>query len=135
MENTGLADIMKAGFAGVDKMLKGHKYFPQNSRALRMVVEELLRPYIVNMDDADELDEFLEKLSKDSRSSKLWIDNLIKPYFIILKFIRAERESDWPLHLEMVSQMLPYFYAANHHNYARYAPMISGPGVMRFCLF
>ena len=47
MSNSGLDEIMKAAFAGVDKMLLGSKYFPQNVRALRIVVEELLRPYIL----------------------------------------------------------------------------------------
>ena len=35
-------------------------------------------------------------------------------------FIRAEREGEWPLHRYAVSKMLPYFFAAGHHNYARY---------------
>ena len=37
-----------------------------------------------------------------------------------MMFIRAEREGDWPLHLHAVSKMLPYFFAAGHHNYACY---------------
>ena len=44
--NTGLQEILQSAFACVEKMLMGNKYFPQNVRALRMVVEELLRPYI-----------------------------------------------------------------------------------------
>ena len=35
-------------------------------------------------------------------------------------YIRAEREGDWPLHMEAVKQMLPYLYASGHVNYARY---------------
>ena len=42
MENTGLSNIFKAAFGGVDKILLG-KNFPNNIRALRMVVEEILR--------------------------------------------------------------------------------------------
>ena len=40
MSNTGLTEIMQTTFGGVPKMLSGKK-FPQNVRALRMVVEEL----------------------------------------------------------------------------------------------
>ena len=36
-------------------------------------------------------------------------------------FSRAERKADWPLHLWAVKEMLPYFFAAGHCNYARYA--------------
>ena len=120
MSNSGLLEIMKSTFAGVEKMLLGSKYFPQNLRALRMVVEELLRPYS-HFDSSDMLDEFLEKVSKESKTAKLWVENLIKPVQLMMMFVRAEREGDWPLHLRVVSKMLPYFFAAGHHNYARYA--------------
>ena len=46
MANSGLEEIMKSAFAGVPKMLTG-KNFPMNVRALRMVVEELLRHRIL----------------------------------------------------------------------------------------
>ena len=55
-----------------------------------------------------------------SRTSKLWVDNLIKPVLIMMQFVRAEREGDWPLHLSAVSAMIPYFFASSHFNYARY---------------
>ena len=42
MENSGLEELMNSTFGGVQQMLTGKK-FPQNLRALRMVVEELLR--------------------------------------------------------------------------------------------
>ena len=35
-------------------------------------------------------------------------------------FVRAKREGDWRLYLETYKQMLPYFFAAGHVNYARY---------------
>ena len=41
MSDSGLEDVMKAAFGGVAKMLSG-KNFPQNFRALCMVVEETL---------------------------------------------------------------------------------------------
>ena len=47
----------------------------------------------------------------------MWIDNLVKPVFIMMVFVHAEREADWSLHLWSVAQMLPYFFAAAHFNY------------------
>ncbi len=38
----------------------------------------------------------------------------------MMKLVRAEREGDWPLHLWAVEDMLPYFFASSHVNYARY---------------
>ena len=120
MANSGLDDILKSAFGGVEKMLLG-KFFPENVRALRMVVEELLRPYISDIHDNNDMNKFLEDISQKSKTTKLWVDNLVKPMFYAMVFIRAEREGDWPLHLHVVTKMLPYFFAAGHRHYARYA--------------
>ena len=45
MEESGLVEVMNAGFSGVEKMLNGKK-FPQNVRALRIIVDEILRKVI-----------------------------------------------------------------------------------------
>ncbi|KAL8588411.1 hypothetical protein ACOMHN_029580 [Nucella lapillus] len=45
MEGSGLEDILASTFAGVPKLLTGKKY-PQNVRALRILVEEILRPIL-----------------------------------------------------------------------------------------
>ena len=55
-----------------------------------------------------------------SRTAKLWVNIVITSVFIMILYIRAEREGDWPLHLEAVKQMMPYLYASGHANYARY---------------
>ena len=40
----GLYELLNSTFAGVQKMMTGKKV-PQNMRALRIVAEELLRPF------------------------------------------------------------------------------------------
>ena len=102
-------------------MLSGKKY-PQNVRALRLVVEELLHPLFGNNDfqTIDELREFLDAGCLRSRTTKSWVDCLIKPVLICMTFVQAEREGDWLLHLLVVQEMLPYFFASGHVNYARY---------------
>jgi hypothetical protein len=120
MANSGLEDVMKAAFGGVPRMLTG-KNFPQNTRALRMVAEEVLRGVLTSSICSDEdLLSHLDSKASSSRTAKLWIDNLIKPVFIMMLFVRSEREADWALHLSAVNEMLPYFFAAGHFNYARY---------------
>jgi len=120
MAESGLAEVMNEAFSGVAKMLSGKK-FPQNVRALRIVAEELLRRIVQdnNMASYDELILCLDDVAS-SRTAKLWVDVVIKPVFIMMQYIRAEREGDWPLHLEAVQQMVPYFFASGHVNYARY---------------
>ena len=110
MANSGLEEILKAGFSGMEKMLTGKK-FPMNLRALRMVVEELLRDALHGMENASDLETFLAKASRVSSTSKLWVDNLINPILICLRFVRAEREGNWLLHLAAVKSTLSYFFS------------------------
>ena len=121
MGGSGLEDILKSSFAGVPKLLSGKK-FPQNVRALRIVTEEVLRPVLDNQElhTTNDLIKYLVLKSQQSNTTKLWVDCLIKPVLITMKFVRAEREGDWPLHLCAVKDMLPYFFASGHVNYARY---------------
>lgn len=100
-------------------MLSGKK-FPQNVRAMRLVVEELLRSIMrnENITPMDELLSYLDKAASASKTSKLWVDGLLKPVFIMMMYVRAEQEGDWPLHLVVVKQMLSYFFTAAHVNYA-----------------
>ena len=85
-----------------------------------MIVEELLRNDIQELLDLDKLSTFIDNFSKRSATAKHWMDNLIKPIFICLLFARAEREREWLFQLTSMKEMLPYFYAAGHHNYVRY---------------
>ena len=55
-----------------------------------------------------------------SRISRMWVVNLIKPVLIMMQYVRAERKGDWPLHLDAVASMIPYFFTSAHFNYARY---------------
>lgn len=121
MAGTGLAEILESVFGGVSKMLIGKK-FPTNIRAMRMLTEELLRDVVQQsqLTCHDDLLTALEDLATVSRTAKMWVDVFIKPVLITMLYVRAEREGDWPLHLQAVKLMMPYFFAAGHHNYARY---------------
>ena len=120
MTDSGLEDILQTAFGGVAKMLSGKK-FPQNIRALRLVVEELLRGIIDETGSTcySDLMKVLEHRATQSHTTKVWLENLITPVLIMMLFVRAEREGDWPLHLLATQKMLPYFFAAGHFNYAR----------------
>ena len=119
---SGVAEVLESTFFGVTKMLTGKK-FPQNIRALKMLTEELLRgifqdnPSIQSM---NALQTHLDILCSRSRTAKLWINNIVRPTFIIMKFVRAERENAFLLHLKAVEDAIPYCFSAGHVNYARY---------------
>ena len=57
-------------------------------------------------------DSHLETLAKDPTAS-LWIQYL-DMIRILRKLIRAEHLGNWYLHLEAVSEMLPYMAASGH---------------------
>lgn len=122
MNEAGLQEVLESSFAGVPKMLSGKKY-PQNIRAMRMVAEELLRDVLERHQEITNFDGLmvvLEDLATKSSTSKLWLDMLVKPVFIMMMFVRAEREGDFPLHVKAVKLMVVYFFAAGHIHYARY---------------
>ena len=101
------------------KLLSGKK-FPQNVRALRLVVEELLRSISEQSESDDEMLSILEERARVSRTAKLWVNCHVQPVLIMMLFIRAEREAEWPLHLLAVKLIMPSFFVAGHLNYARY---------------
>ena len=86
----GIKPLLSSTFGSVDKMMSGKKY-PQNFRALRMIVEEVLRPVIENkpgnIASMGDLKMYLAELSNKSKTAKLWIDCLIKPVYILMSFL------------------------------------------------
>ena len=71
--------------------------------------------------DYEDLDEILQSLSVQSLTLKICINLLIRPLLLCLLYVRAEKEGNFILHLYCVQEMLPYFFAAVHHYYARWA--------------
>lgn len=122
MAGSGMKEVLASTFGSIDKMLSGKKY-PQNFRALRMLVEELLRGVVQEQEVTSfaRLIEVLEAQASHSRTSKMWIDNLVKTVIIMMNFSRGGHEGDWAVHHFAAEAMLAYFRAAGCHNYARYA--------------
>ena len=119
MENSGLVPWLQSAFASVPKMMTG-KMFPMNMRALRFAVMELLKGFIDDVYFFEDLEKIMEFLAQNSMIAEHWINNLIRPVLLMMLFVRAEREGEFPLHLYACHQMIPYFFAAGHINYARY---------------
>ena len=68
MADTGIVEILSVAFGGLLKMLSGKK-FPQHVRALRMLVEELLRP-LFGKNSFHNMDDLLQELKVISVKSK-----------------------------------------------------------------
>ena len=100
--------------------------FPQNTRALRIIVEQILYPILCEVSSFDELMQKLKARTAKSRTAKYWVKNLILLVMLmmIIVFIRAEQEGEWTLYLWAVNEMIPFFFTAGHIHYARYGSLI-----------
>ena len=98
-------------------MLIGKK-FHMNVRALRIVVVELLWILIDKDAAREDMISTFQTLSDISQLANHWIKNLIYPVFLMMMYVRAEREGEFGLHLHCCEKMTPYFFAAGHWNYA-----------------
>ena len=47
-------------------------------------------------------------------TTSLWVQELVKPIFIMMVSVRAEREVNWPLNLGAGEQMRSYCFASTH---------------------
>ena len=68
----------------------------------------------------DEIREIRETCKAESSTFAYW-DEFLEMVEILLRFIRAERNAIWSLHINALSDMLPYFFAYDRINYARWA--------------
>ena len=82
-----------------------------------MVVEEILRPVLLHC----VLPTFEDLEGLASKAVQPNCDGLVWPILMALRFIRSSCEADWPLQIHEVKLMLPYFAAASHWHYLRYA--------------
>ena len=67
---------------------------------------ELLRRLLDGCNSHGHLLAELEDLASHSRTTELWVDNVLNHRLILMLFVWAEREADWPLHLWCVVEML-----------------------------
>lgn len=63
--------------------------------------------------------EFVTTQAQRNSIFRFWNNYLIM-VGVLLHFIRATRESDWVSHINSLRLMLPYFYALDRQNYARF---------------
>lgn len=62
----------------------------------------------------------LTLIEKRGPTAKLWIE-YYRLISLMKKYVQAERMGNWSLHLQCVYNMLPFFHASGHFNYAKSA--------------
>ena len=69
----------------------------------------------------DMYQKFVHDKSKANPTFALW-SSYIEMVQLLLLFVRATRESNWQWHISTIRLMLPWFFAYDRVNYARYLP-------------
>ena len=67
----------------------------------------------------DPFNRFCEESEVKSKTFQFW-NEYTKMVGMLLRYIRAERVGNWDLHLASVVEMIPYMFAYDHTNYARW---------------
>ena len=82
------------------------------------VADAVEDPAVVSLDQR--MKDMLGKIATLDKTAQLWVQ-----YFSIVtlvrNFIQSERTGDWPLHLDTVRKMLPFFHVLGHLHYAKSA--------------
>ena len=60
------------------------------------------------------------KTTRELPTGRLWVDCLIKSTLLAFMSLHIEWNNDLLLQQHCLKEMLPYFFAAGHQNYARY---------------
>ena len=119
MKASGVDIPISAAFAGITNIVNG-KAWTNALRAYRLIIAVLLHNFYSNgVKTYEELIVYLET-ARGHQTGRLWVDCFLKPTLLSLMFLRRERNGDFLLQQHCLKAMLPYFFAAGHHNYERY---------------
>ena len=119
MKASGLEVLVGAAFSGLTSIMNG-KAWVKSMRAFRMVTAALLYDFLKDCPKTfEDISQYLDT-AREHPTGRLWVDCLIRPTLIAHQFERAERDCDYLLQQHCYQQMLPYFFAAGHWQYARY---------------
>lgn len=103
--------------------------FLETNPDIRSDYTQILEQMLYSSDDLNpsdlanvykEFSKFVAEQSAKSPTFAFW-DNYMTMVRLLLMFIRATRQSDWSSHVNIIRQMMPYFFALDRQNYARYA--------------
>ena len=70
---------------------------------------------------------YKEYCKEDNGPLKVFWNSYLEMVEVLINFVRATREGNWAMHLEGIKEMLPWFLAYDHTNYARYLPVYLRP--------
>ena len=79
---------------------------------------------VTGIKNSENFQKIIEQLSSfrdaqcQSKTSLLWLQYM-KCIEIFIRFLEAERRSNWKLHLNVAHEMMPLFFASGHYLYSK----------------
>ena len=106
MKASGVYVLLTAAIGGHADIIPG-KSWPNALRAYRLITTVLLQDFFQSgANTYHELSEYLEAV-RDHPVGRLWVDCLIKPTFLALQLLRAQRDGDFLLQQVSLEAMMP----------------------------
>ena len=117
MKGSGVDIFISAAFSGLAGIISG-KSWNNALRTYRLITAILLHSfYTSGTETYQELSDSLDSV-RHHPTGRLWVDCPIKPMLLARMFLHGERSDEILLQQYCLKQMLPYFVAAGHQNYA-----------------
>ena len=107
--------------ASVTKTRQAHQI---TACSLYKLMKKAFTDYCHEADDYDEMtfESWSEKRRMESPQFQYWY-MILSMELTILSLVRSFREGNFPLYCEALSELIPYFFANNNVNYARWLPI------------
>ena len=111
--------LISPAFPGITSIVNG-KAWTNALRAYRLIIAVVLQKLYSNgAKTYKELIVYLQT-ARELPTGRLWVDCFVKPALLSYMFLHGEQNGDFLLQQHCLKAMLPCFFAAGHHNYARY---------------
>ena len=121
-----LADVASRGTA--DSFLKAHHLTKTRHahQVTALALAKLQTEAFLQSEGGPYSDEakkaWIQKMSLTSPTFQYW-NTILEMELLGLMFIRAHRERNFSLYVESLKLLAPWFFALDHHNYARWIPI------------
>ena len=73
-------------------------------------------------EDSDAFADWKTDMTANSPMFKYW-DLILRLEMLVLVFVRANRERNFTLYINVLEQLVPFFFILDHTNYARWLPI------------
>lgn len=122
---TALAEAGVASAGTADSYLKvTHLTRTRHAHQVTLLtLRKLLKEAFLNSEGSADADAFMawrKSMAETYPTFKFW-DLIERLETVILIFCRAHRQKNFPLYVEALEELIPFFFAMDHTNYARWA--------------